>query len=236
MNWAGEVHHLAAAYALDALDPDERLAFEQHYPTCEVCRADTVAFRETLGELAAADPVSPPAAIRESVMAEIGRTRQMSPRVSAIGDLAARRSRRLGVILAVAAAVVTLVVAAAVVVSSSSRSFGDEVASVLDEPDATLLALDGSGVGEVRVAWSVAAGSGVLIADGLEPPPDGLAYELWSITEDGPVPMRVLDTADDGAIRATVQIAAPPIAWGVTVEPIGGSPAPTGEILFVAEV
>ena len=35
-----DVHHLAAAYALDALDDRERMAFEGHYGSCEVCHTD----------------------------------------------------------------------------------------------------------------------------------------------------------------------------------------------------
>lgn len=35
-----DVHHLAAAYALDALDERECVAFEAHYGASEVCRTD----------------------------------------------------------------------------------------------------------------------------------------------------------------------------------------------------
>ena len=42
-----DIHHLAAAYVLDALDPRERDEFETHYGACDVCRDDVVAFRRT---------------------------------------------------------------------------------------------------------------------------------------------------------------------------------------------
>ena len=48
--------------------------------------------------------------------------------------------------------------------------------------------------------------------------------------------MRLLDPAADGEVRATFDIGASPVAWGVTLEPATGSAAPTGEILYVAEV
>jgi anti-sigma factor RsiW len=35
-----DIHQLAAAYALDALDDRERAEFEAHYPTCPVCRPE----------------------------------------------------------------------------------------------------------------------------------------------------------------------------------------------------
>ena len=50
-----DIHHLAAAYALDALDARERAAFEAHYPSCEVCRADVLEFRSTLAVVAEAE-------------------------------------------------------------------------------------------------------------------------------------------------------------------------------------
>ena len=56
------LHELAAGYALDALDDDERVAFEQHLAECEQCAADVLAFRETAALLAyAAEGPEPPA-------------------------------------------------------------------------------------------------------------------------------------------------------------------------------
>ena len=35
-----QLHELSAAYALDALDPQEREEFELHLSTCPACRED----------------------------------------------------------------------------------------------------------------------------------------------------------------------------------------------------
>ena len=43
-----DIHHLGAAYALDALDERERAAYEAHYATCEICRTDVREFRRAL--------------------------------------------------------------------------------------------------------------------------------------------------------------------------------------------
>ena len=51
-----DIHHLAAASALDALD-SHAAAFEAHYPSCEVCRADVLEFRSTLAVVAEAEAV-----------------------------------------------------------------------------------------------------------------------------------------------------------------------------------
>ena len=86
-----ELHHLAAAYSLDALDPDERQAFEAHYPTCEICSADVTDYRDVAASLAAAEEAAPSADVRAKVLAEIAQTRQISPRDPRVVDLAARR-------------------------------------------------------------------------------------------------------------------------------------------------
>jgi anti-sigma-K factor RskA len=65
-------HHeeLLAAYALDALSPGERQAFESHLAECVSCQAALVDLRNvtaTLGLLA--EPVPPPASLRDRTIA-----------------------------------------------------------------------------------------------------------------------------------------------------------------------
>jgi anti-sigma-K factor RskA len=68
-------HELTAAYALDALDPDEAEAYERHLGQCEQCRAQLAELNETAGALAfgAVAPAPPPrlrSAILEAAAAE----------------------------------------------------------------------------------------------------------------------------------------------------------------------
>ena len=237
-----DIHHLAAAYALDALDARERTAFEAHYPSCEVCRADVLDFRATLADVAAAEPIAPSLDMKARVMQQVGQTRQLSPRLpEAVVDLAERRRRKsfTSSMLAVAAAVVLLVGAASFVIGRSGGGddggFASDVEQVLAEPDAQLLTLTGSGTGQIKVAWSASAARAVVIGDGLADPGSGNAYELWLIDASGPQPTRLLDGASAGEVRRALAVTGTPQAWGVTIEPSGGSPAPTGEILFSAE-
>ena len=70
-----ELHDLTAAYALDALDPDEAEAYERHLAQCEDCRVQLAELNETAGALAFGTiaPVPPPrlrAVILEQVAAE----------------------------------------------------------------------------------------------------------------------------------------------------------------------
>ena len=53
------IHDLSAAYALDALDDDERRAYEDHLAGCERCREEVASFSSTAGALAyAAGPAA----------------------------------------------------------------------------------------------------------------------------------------------------------------------------------
>lgn len=237
-----DIHHLAAAYALDALDSRERAAFEAHYPSCDVCRADVLDFRSTLAVVAEAETVAPPADLRRRVLDEIAQTRQLSPHLpSSVTDFAERRRRHrrtLATLLAAAAAVGLFTAGALVVGGDDPPTYATELARVFEHSDARLVTLDGDGEGRVRVAWSGGAERAVLLADGLAEAPVGMAYELWLIDAAGPHPMNVLDRADDGDIRDAAVMDADlgrePTAWGITLEPAAGSVGPTGDILYVA--
>ena len=56
-----EIHHLGAAYALDALDERERAAYEAHFATCDICRTDVREYRAAAAELASLTATPPPA-------------------------------------------------------------------------------------------------------------------------------------------------------------------------------
>lgn len=65
-----ELHSLSGAYALDALDADERTAFEEHLRVCAACRDEVASFAEVTPLLAAGDEVAPPPSLRDRVLAD----------------------------------------------------------------------------------------------------------------------------------------------------------------------
>jgi anti-sigma-K factor RskA len=77
-----DLHDLTAAYALDALDPDERRAFEEHLGDCDHCRAELAALGETVGALAVAAGGAVPAPdLRERI---VSAARAEQPKVVAM--------------------------------------------------------------------------------------------------------------------------------------------------------
>ncbi len=59
------------AYALGALDHEDRASFEAHLVTCDVCAAEVRELREVAGLLAAGAPqIAPPPALRDRILSE----------------------------------------------------------------------------------------------------------------------------------------------------------------------
>ena len=72
-------------------------------------------------------------------------------------------------------------------------------------------------------------------AHALPAPGPGKTYELWYITDRGPVAAGVfdVDACGDGALRVDeIPDLEKVLAWAVTLEPAGGVPQPTGEMVL----
>ncbi|MDA2807136.1 anti-sigma factor [Nocardiopsis suaedae] len=91
-----DVHGLTAAYALDALEGDERAEVEAHLEECEDCRRDLRDFRETAARLGTAEAVGPPEGLWGKVKAEAARTRQLPPKAAEAGSEAGTGARSGG--------------------------------------------------------------------------------------------------------------------------------------------
>jgi len=86
-----------------------------------------------------------------------------------------------------------------------------------------------------RVVWDPASLEAVLLAGGLASAPAGRAYEAWVIAEGAPVAAGVFQADAEG--RATVRLSAVEElervrTFAVTLEPAGGTPAPTGPMVL----
>ncbi len=236
-----ELHELAAAYALDALDPDERAAFEAHYPHCHLCSVDVVEFRDISARLSL-DDVAPPADLRARVLAAIDETPQLSSGSTPSGDeasvthLADRRRRPSNTVLgalAVAAALIVAVVGFQI--GRSTPADDDQLAGLLARSDVVVNTLAGDVPGTISVAWSRSAGELAVVAADLGHPGDGFVYELWLLDDTGAV-ASVLFVPGDGAQTVIGDLPGEPSGWGVTIEPEGGSATPTSDVIFIAEV
>lgn len=73
-------HNMTGAWALNALDADERARVEEYLAQDPAAADEARSFTETAGELAQGlDPVAPRPELKSSVMARIAQTRQLAP-------------------------------------------------------------------------------------------------------------------------------------------------------------
>jgi anti-sigma-K factor RskA len=242
---ARDMHALAAAYALDAVAPEEAVAFEEHLLTCAACTDEVRDMRETAARLGASTADEPPASLRSRVLDEAARTPQDGPVANrGVVDLADRRTTRSVVnawLAGVAAAAV--LVAGGLGISTYQASQRADEAQIAAEQIASLLADPGAVIERAEVAGG---GTGTLVVapDGAQAAfltaslPNagaGETYQLWAIDETEATSVGLLQP-DAGRATALVALPAGTTTFGMTVEPAGGSPAPTTEPVLVVEL
>jgi anti-sigma-K factor RskA len=156
-----DLHDLTAAYALDALDPDEAEAYERHLSQCEECREQLAELNGTATALAFATVApAPPERLRGSILDAVAAER------TNVVPLLRRRwvARGLGVAAAAAACIVV-----GLVVSQSKSTRTQVFSVVVRNGQATLNAsgLATAPSGRTYEAWVIPAG-------GASPRPAGL--------------------------------------------------------------
>jgi anti-sigma-K factor RskA len=187
-----DYEQLAAGYVLGALEPDDEHDFQRHLGGCAQCEAIVRELEGVVGQLAyAAPPVEPPETLWASIQ------REVRPERRPVQPLRSRPRRRAGPLLAGLAAAAAIVAMVALGVwnlnlRDENVSYRERVAaleqaaSLLNEPNATRIALQGSATGtQATVVASSPQDRGVLIVENLPPLQRGRVYELWGIPEGG---------------------------------------------------
>lgn len=259
-----QLHLLTGAYALNALNDDERAAFERHALSNEDSREELRGLSETAAMLAYGTPaVAPPPELKDKVMASIRNTRQL-PVDAVVTDLKAGRKspgtgaspgnaspksttavRWLG-----AAAGILLVATAALggwaVGLASEQSQTEqhlqalahqqaEVLSVLMAPDSKVIPGRLPDGAVVNIAVSAQSGKAAVIAEGLPALAEDRAYELWLLSDEGAVPAGLIAATGQTSMNMLEDISGATHV-GLTVEPAGGSPQPTTEPILLQEL
>ncbi|MGH1492608.1 MAG: anti-sigma factor domain-containing protein [Acidimicrobiales bacterium] len=257
MSSESTLHDLAPAYALNALDDDERARFEAHLERCQPCQAEVAEVNETMAALATETATDPPSGLRGNVLASISETEQLpaaerqaqppiestsEPAIETPIDLAGRRERGPRRLMPLAAAAAVAVIAAAsfaILRSGTADDNSVDIAEVAAAVDARAVELGaGEGVtGTVEVVWSAELSAVSVVAADLSDPGPGQVYELWFVLDEGVVAPAGLFTPQDGAFTGVLNVdELTASGWGVTIEPAGGSDQPTGAILYFAEL
>jgi anti-sigma-K factor RskA len=256
---------LLAAWALSAVDEDERRRVEARLRIDPVLRAEADAMLRAVDRLGALESAAPPAELRDRVLGAVAaesradrpgsagaRPGAWSAGAGAAGPedadaptslrdhRARRRPGRRRARAAVAATAAAAAAAAAVLFLAqpwqeagvTQREQSVAIEQVLEQDGARQETAPVSGGGTVEVARAP-SGETVVAARDLPAPEGDRVYQVWILEgEQAPQSAGLLDL-DDGLALVRLSEVPPAAALAVTVEPAGGSPAPTTDPVVV---
>jgi anti-sigma-K factor RskA len=235
MSNKSHVTDLIPAYALNILDADEAEGVTQHLQTCPSCREELASYQAVTGQLGFAAPDEAPSpALKKRLMKGVqkdGKTAVSSPSLTiwqqwktAVNNAFARPAWQPAL---------ALVVIALVVSNLYLWQQLQEARQPSTFPAITLHGTESAPDASGFIAIGSSGQSGTLVVDSLPSLDDAYQYQLWLIAENEErTSGGVFSVNDDG--YHTLQIAAPQQltdypAFGITIEPAGGSPGPTGQ-------
>lgn len=227
---------LLPAYVLDILDPAERVEVQAHLDTCSECRAEVAALNEVTDLLALAVPqMVAPEGLRERVLDEARGGSDTADRMDEESwwqrtGQALERFRALPVWRPVLAGFILLLLISNVYLlfrlqRVENRPLAGEQTINLGGTDA---APGASGIMFVRQGDP----TGTLVVNGLPDLGPEQQYQLWLVRDGERDTGAIFSVEEEGftSIPVNGQEALPSYTrFGITIEPAGGSPGPTGD-------
>ena len=207
-----ELHELAAAYALNALDPEDRWTYERHLDTCEDCREEVARLREGAAELAYASASPEPRPDLRDRILRVAKGERPAPVIPL---------RRRWLFPA------TTVVAAAA--ACAAIGLGLWANSLRDQVDRQQVVAFKGAPGQLVISGDEAS-----IVTCVERAPVEKTYEAWVIESEVPRPAGLF-RGGCGTVDLTRPVE-PGVTVAVTLEDAGGSDVPKGDILMSANV
>jgi anti-sigma-K factor RskA len=228
------VPELLPGYALDCLDQDEMVIACEHLAVCPDCRTEMECYRAVADRLALATPdAAPSPAVKRRLMNRVGKDHSVAPvsaRSSAWQSLSRLMQRTTPAWGAVSIVLVLALVVGNLLIwqQYTNRNNVRQTAGVhIVRLAGTSAAPDASGA----IATSEDGQYGTLIVQGLPRLDADRQYQLWLIQDGQRTSGAIFSVNEDG--YGSVLISSPqPLsgysAFGITIEPAGGSPGPTG--------
>jgi anti-sigma-K factor RskA len=228
MEHIAHLTELIPAYVLGILDPEEQARVEDHLETCADCRAEEAVFRDVTGHLALAVPETPPpAGLRRQVLENAPRP----PEGTWWPHFRLALSRFLSPPVWQPAAVVLVLL-----LVISNLVFWQRLRRLESTPPTIqqVIFLGGTDAAPQATGVILVGGednNGTLVVNGLAPLDAGQQYQLWLVQGEDRDTGAIFSVVDSG--ENTIPIVAPQALpaysrFGITIEPAGGSPGPTG--------
>ena len=238
-----ELKDALSALALGALDSAERIEVEAHVRGCAECQAELQALLKVVDGIGLeAPPVTPPEGLRSKILARATAQPQMRRVPLPDGRPATAPPKPAG------SWILPLALAASLVLAAAALFYAFRLQTEVEELRKTTRILQAADLvranmkGQASASnatglalWSKANGM-LFSATQLPALPAGRVYQLWTITGTTATSAGLLTPDATGAVRVELPVAAGaarPDAFGVTIEPAGGSPAPTLPIVLL---
>lgn len=214
------------AYSLGILDEEQVEAISAHIASCPSCQAELLAMQETVGQLGyGASGVQPRAALKEELFSQIQEPEpaQESERTPWWQQMFGQRP------------VFALVSVGLILVLAVSNVLLWTQVRALENLSFGLISLTGAeAMPEAKGVLIVSADGryGTLVASNLDPLDETEQYQLWLIRNGERTSGGVFSVSENGytAIQVYSREALSSFdAFGITIEPYGGSPGPTGD-------
>lgn len=239
-------------FALGALEADEVARVDREIAAAPLAERqryfeEIAGIHEALASLSAEYATAPPPRIRGLLLAELPpiaatpgpdrpRPEVDTPPPSNVVDITSRRRRASIAVGAVAAALILIIGGVLVGRVTAPDAEGPvaqddldkQISQVLAAPDMRMQQADVGDGASVTVVASREENKAVVLADGLPAVPAGQTYQMWLMgDEHEPLSVGLMQGAP-GRQAVAVDGVSGSDEFGVTVEPEGGSPQPTG--------
>jgi anti-sigma-K factor RskA len=227
-----------AAFALDAIDGDERRAVEHHLASCAWCRDEVVRHEATLSRLIDDEP--PPPEVWQGVERAIRAMRDVESEPRHLTDVSqprppGRQRRWLAGALAAAAALVLAAgVAPRLVTELRDDDRGGSEVALGDRTLGRLVAPDGTEVARVVNGRTGDADRAFIVFEDADPLEPQRTYQLWALGGEVPVSLGLLGDGVGGPVPVTLPGGSVQLA--ISNEAEGGAVAPTGQIVAAGTV
>ena len=224
------VHDLTAAYALDALDPEETRTYEQHLATCADCRRELASLSRAAGALAyAVDSPPPPDALRgrilEAARAERGNVVPLRPRWT----FAAKAVAAVAACAAIGFGVWAASLSRTLEHERSARDQTNRALAILADPNASRSPLTGSTTGSLVISQN---GEAALVVTRLDRAPSGKTYEAWVIENGKPLRAGTFSGGGDMSVLRLDRAVPNGARVAVTLEEGRGGDQPAGPMVL----
>jgi anti-sigma-K factor RskA len=234
------VTDLIPTYALGSLDLDEVGQIEEHLSACEVCHAELVRFNSIVDDFPLAiQEHTLPNHLKTTILQQAAKVTKLQEtrRTTSLRESRSRTAWGMPAWGALGLVVLVLLAVSNLFLWQQVRVFENAATSALRT--VRMNGTDFSPEATGMIVMSLDGEYGTLVVDHLPPLEAERQYQLWLVRDGMRTSGGIFSVSQEG--YASLIVSSPdPLdsyqAFGITIEPYGGSPGPTGERVLAGQL